>query len=363
MRRRDLLRPIAGIVAVAALLRAVGSAQATAADGVQRGRDESGSTGAAEYARAGPRTRRRVRRWLKGQTHAHTNYSDGDSPPETVADWYAAHGYDFLFLTDHNVLIPEDHLATLQRGRRMPVWQGEEITLRAAHINGLGVTKALGPRWPSLDLDDGPTPATPIEAIGWAVARILEQGAVAQINHPNFPAPIPIAHLLGAGGFALLEIANALPGMKNAGIGEYPSTEAIWDALLAAGRRVWGVASDDAHNFKVWGPQLANPGRGWLRVDAEAFHMGEVLDALRAGQFYASTGLELGAYEASASRLTLELDTGPARIELIGQGGTVLDVVTGDRARFQLGSATGTYARARVSSPDGRQLWTQPLFR
>lgn len=28
-------------------------------------------------------------RWFKGNTHAHTIESDGDSPPEVVARWYA----------------------------------------------------------------------------------------------------------------------------------------------------------------------------------------------------------------------------------------------------------------------------------
>jgi predicted metal-dependent phosphoesterase TrpH len=47
-----------------------------------------------------------AQRWLKGNTHTHTTYSDGDSSPETVVDWCVDHGYDFIFLTDHNVIIP-----------------------------------------------------------------------------------------------------------------------------------------------------------------------------------------------------------------------------------------------------------------
>src|SRR5690606_4788956 len=41
-------------------------------------------------------------RWFKGNTHTHTNNSDGDSPPDVVARWYRNNGYDFLVLTDHN---------------------------------------------------------------------------------------------------------------------------------------------------------------------------------------------------------------------------------------------------------------------
>ncbi len=42
--------------------------------------------------------------WWKGNTHTHTFWSDGKEFPEVVAHWYKRHGYNFLALTDHNVL-------------------------------------------------------------------------------------------------------------------------------------------------------------------------------------------------------------------------------------------------------------------
>ena len=50
-------------------------------------------------ARAEPPTR-----WYKGNTHTHTLWSDGNDFPEMVVDWYHQRGYDFLALSDHNVL-------------------------------------------------------------------------------------------------------------------------------------------------------------------------------------------------------------------------------------------------------------------
>jgi hypothetical protein len=136
----------------------------------------------------------------------------------------------------------------------------------------------------------------------------------------------------------------------------------IWDTLLSAGGQVWGVASDDAHHFQSWGESFSNPGRGWLQVEVESARLGDVLESLRTGRFYASSGLELSAYEASPSELRLELADATATIELIGPGGTVLETVSGDRAQFLL-SAAGSYVRIRATAPDGRQLWTQPVFR
>lgn len=43
-------------------------------------------------------------RWWKGNLHTHTLWSDGDDFPEMVAEWYRTRGYNFLALSDHNVL-------------------------------------------------------------------------------------------------------------------------------------------------------------------------------------------------------------------------------------------------------------------
>jgi hypothetical protein len=302
-----------------------------------------------------------ARRWLKGNTHTHTQYSDGDSPPETVVDWYEAHGYDFLFLTDHNILIPDDHLAKLQRGT-LPVWQGEEVTMAAVHVNGLGVTELIAPPWPDLSRYEPEVAESHTKRVRWAVERILAQGGVAHVNHPNFLYTLTIDDLLASGDFGLLEVANGHSAVHNEGDETHPSTEVIWDALLASGRQVWGVASDDAHHFQTWGDQYCNPGRGWLQVEVDSARMGDVLEALRVGRFYASSGLELEAFEASGSELSLELAGDTASIELIGPGGTVLETIVGDRAQFRL-AAAGSFARVRATASDGRQLWTQPIFR
>ena len=301
------------------------------------------------------------RRWQKGNTHTHTRYSDGDSPPETVVDWYEAHGYDFLFLTDHNILIPDDHLARLQRGS-MPVWQGEEVTMAAVHVNGLGVTELIAPPWPGRSMYEAEVTEDHSERVRWAVERIVAQGGVAHVNHPNYLYTLTIDDLLASGEIGMVEVANGHNAVHNEGDETHPSTEVIWDALLASGRQVWGVASDDAHHFQTWGENYSNPGRGWLRVEADTARLGDVLDALRAGRFYCSSGLELAAYEASPSEVSLELADSGAAIELVGPGGTVLETVVGDRATFRL-TAAGAYARVRATADDGRQLWTQPIFR
>src|SRR5438034_4324620 len=43
--------------------------------------------------------------WWKGNLHTHSLWSDGDDYPEMIVDWYKQHGYQFLALSDHNVLL------------------------------------------------------------------------------------------------------------------------------------------------------------------------------------------------------------------------------------------------------------------
>ena len=42
--------------------------------------------------------------WWRGNTHTHSLWSDGDGAPEWITDWYVKAYYDFLMLSDHNIL-------------------------------------------------------------------------------------------------------------------------------------------------------------------------------------------------------------------------------------------------------------------
>ncbi len=62
-------------------------------------------------------------RWLKGQTHVHTDRShDASTPPERVLEFYASRGYDFISLTDHN------RVTVVRPPRGMLLLPGVELT-------------------------------------------------------------------------------------------------------------------------------------------------------------------------------------------------------------------------------------------
>lgn len=68
------------------------------------------------------------RRWYRGNTHTHTLWSDGDAPPELAVEWYRTHGYDFLVLSDHNVVLEGERWVEV--GERLPAARVDELVER-----------------------------------------------------------------------------------------------------------------------------------------------------------------------------------------------------------------------------------------
>ena len=78
--------------------------------------------------------------------------------------------------------------------------------------------------------------------------------------------------------------------------------------VLTAGRPIFGVAVDDSHHFQGdFKPSLANPGRGWVIVDAPALERDAVVEALEAGTFYSSTGVVLDELVITPDRIELAI--------------------------------------------------------
>ena len=107
-------------------------------------------------------------------------------------------------------------------------------------------------------------------------------------------------------GDRLLEIFNGHPTVHNYGGGGTPGMVEVWDMLLAEGKRIYGIAVDDAHHFQgEFGPDRANPGRGWVSVRSTELNGDALMQAMEAGHFYASTGVELDEILVDPSTITL----------------------------------------------------------
>jgi hypothetical protein len=188
-------------------------------------------------------------------------------------------------------------------------------------------------------------------------------GGLAMVNHPNYQWALSPMDLIGLRGCALIEFANCGSAVNNLGF-DTPDAERIWDELLGAGLRLFGVASDDSHHFTTFSPHHENPGRGWVMVQCSALTPESILGALARGEFYSTTGVVLGSIEAGSRGIRIGIEPWghtKYRIEFIGRGGLTLRTVIGNTAEYHP-DGTESYVRVRVTDSNGLRAWTQPVF-
>jgi predicted metal-dependent phosphoesterase TrpH len=299
-------------------------------------------------------------RWYKGNTHTHTLNSDGDSAPDDVVRWYREHGYQFLVLSDHNVLTSVDGLnALLGADERFLVIRGEEVTDRfqtkPIHINGLNLDSLVPPQGGS----------SVLETVQRNVDAIRAANGVPHVNHPNFGWAIGADELARVRNNRLFEIFNGHPQVNNVGGGGSPGLEQMWDTILSRGILLYGIAVDDAHHFKrPWDAESSRPGRGWISVRAERLTPSAILEAMEAGDFYASTGVVLTDFQVTPSSMTVTVRRRAFekyRVLFIGRGGRVLWEVASSSATYRIRGDEG-YVRAKVLDSNGRVAWVQPVL-
>ncbi|MHB0856983.1 MAG: CehA/McbA family metallohydrolase [Anaerolineae bacterium] len=278
--------------------------------------------------------------WLKGNLHTHTTQSDGDLTPDQAIDWYRDHGYDFIAITDHWVLTPGQ---TRSPGGFFTI-AGAEVDGPLYHLLCLGLS-AL----PSFDLR---------ESAQDLVDAVVAAGGLPYFAHPYWTAQTP-AHLAGIQGFAGIEVFNSvcdrMDGLGYAGV--------HWDLLLATRRSVTGLAVDDTH----W--RHGEIGRGFVMVRAAERSERAILEALRQGHFYASTGPQISALdltEDGEGRPALRVRCSPCQsITFFAHGprGHRYEATDGllDGAVHPLSDAQ-VFLRVECRDSQGRIAWSNPIF-
>jgi hypothetical protein len=296
--------------------------------------------------------------WWKGNLHSHSLWSDGDQFPEMITDWYKRHGYHFLALSDHDVLAEGERwlqvrddpradevlasyvnrfgaewaglkkraggvrvlrLKTLEEYRglfeeegRFLIIQAEEITGMfdqvPVHVNATNIRELIQPQ----------SGGSVREVLQNNVDAVLEQRQrtgqtmFPHVPHPNFNWLVTAEDLIELDGDRFFEVYNGYPDANNDGDDLHPSTERIWDIVLterlARGKDVvYAMAVDDAHQYHAEGPRQANPGRGWVMVRAANLTADSIIAAMEAGDFYATTGVELADVDLSDEAIALSI--------------------------------------------------------
>lgn len=290
--------------------------------------------------------------WYKGNMHTHSLWSDGNNYPEVVADYYKSKGYNFLVVTEHNIMqdiekwtaisvgpsrkreifesyvskyahtnphylrFPNDsarvRLKKLEEYRtyfeekgKFLLINGEEITSSLnnlpIHVNGVNMTKLIPKQ----------TGANNTEILQKVTDEMLAQERVSGknmlffFNHPNFGPNLTAEDMMNVKGARMFEVAN-IGSNGNYGGGGRDSTEVMWDKInihnLNKGLPLmYGVATDDMHDLE------SQAGRGWVMVYAPSLDPEELVKAMEAGRFYASSGVLLEKLSARRGKLSLTI--------------------------------------------------------
>ena len=294
--------------------------------------------------------------WLRCALHAHTTNSDGELSPANLARHYEWAGFDVLAITDHWVRTDEPST------EKLLVIASTELNACAptraddAHVLALGV--AADPVVPELEF--APLP----EVVAW----VIENGGVPYLAH-TYWSGLRTEQWEACEGLVGIEVWNAGCELET-GRGD---ASFQWDEALERGRRVYGIAADDSHHPGY------DTGFAWTWVRARERTREAVLDALRAGTFYGSTGPAIESVEVDDGHVTVRctpaasvtLYTGRARGARANAGRLGYPHKAEVLERDERGLITAVrlerpfrqpYGRAEVTGDDGGRAWTNPLW-
>ena len=203
--------------------------------------------------------------WLRCALHAHTTRSDGELAPEALAAHYARAGYDVLAITDH---------------WRLTGAESDELLVLASSELNCVLPNARDGHVLAFGIDEDPAGLGAEYADLARTAEWIEQhGGVAYLAHPYWTGATP-GRLELPGNVYGIEVYN---GGCELEVGRGLSS-VHWDELLEAGTRCFAIATDDSHH-PGFDSDLA-----WTWIRAADRTREAVLQALRDGTFYSSTG-------------------------------------------------------------------------
>jgi hypothetical protein len=292
----------------------------------------------------------------RGNLHTHSTRSDGVLPPEEVCRRYCAEGYDFIALTDHFIGdygYPIVDTAPM-RSAEFTTLLGAELHSGAMengelwHILAVGLPQGFAPSnspsfLPVQGQETGPEIA----------ARAVAAGAFVAIAHPQWSG-LTLADARSITAAHAVEIYNhgCAAGCDRA------DGAAIADLLLTEGRRLTLIATDDAH--------FSEPDHfgGWVMVKAAHNTPEALLDALKAGHFYATQGPELRDVRVEGDELVVECSAAVSVIALgAGTGAKAVHGHSMTHARVPLARLNGSHwVRAVVVDAGGRRAWSNPIW-
>ena len=212
--------------------------------------------------------------WYKGDLHAHSLHSDGDSSVETVIKNAESLGFDFFALTDHDGSMngrPTHWYDPAYTSETVTLLYGVEWTTGAGHANVWAAEPFdYAPLWTANQNADAQS----------AIAAAHAQNALFSVNHPAAYLCCPWEYPYHDG-IDSLEIWNSMYRIPN--FNPWAAGQ-IWDALLMTGRMLPCVGGSDTHQYENWQSMLFGLGNPTTWAYAEDNTPQAILNAIKAGR-------------------------------------------------------------------------------
>lgn len=301
-------------------------------------------------------------RFWRGNLHLHSTASDGHRTPEEVCNDYRIRGYDFVALTDHfkSSTREADPAKRDVRVTDTSAFRRDDFTtIFGAEVHGPGLEN--NELWHivcaglPLDFAEPGPDETGLEI----VRRAREAGAWISLAHPHWNTLTDNDALNAADVIHAVEVYNhncEVEVMRGWGM-HYA------DVLLNRGHRVQLNAADDAH-IQTPGPGFRDAFGGWVMVKAESLEPDALVSALKAGDYYSSTGPEIHHVAIEGDRIHVECS--PAvQIVASGYGSASTFIYGASMVDEWLPMPWPTYTRyVRIMVMDihGNRAWTNPFW-
>lgn len=298
------------------------------------------------------------RKMLKIALHEHTTRSDGALSPEEMIRLFRKNGYDAVALTDHRYYNYENFAPDVQ----MTIIPGMEFDdtiesghgFRCFHTVCIGTSEKNGNGFKQDErLESGKAKCQ--EEYQSYLDDIHAKNNLTIHCHPMWSGT-PARYFEKLESNIAMEIWNSGCAMEN----DMDTDAAYWDELLGAGKRIWGVATDDAHNES----QCC---KGYVMVNAEN-DLDSILESLKNGAFYSSCGPEIYDFYIEDGKAVIECSpAAKIRFHSDMHSTKITRSEDGSLTRAELdlnGGWEGSYdyIRATVIDHDGRYAWTNPIF-
>jgi hypothetical protein len=226
-----------------------------------------------------PKTPQRGAGWYRGDLHSHSHHSDaGEHTVAGLIQTAQDYGLDFVFLTDHNTTAGLEEMQASST-KDLLAAGGVEVTTFWGHALCLG-TRA----WVDWRVRPGTGDMTRIATATYANDQVF---VIAHPQSDGDPACTGCTWRFGEmmpGVARVVEIWNGPWGCDS----NNEAALSLWYDWLNQGLHVVATAGTDAHSAQDY---AAKP--GFNVVYAEALSEAALLKALRAGQFYLSSGPQL----------------------------------------------------------------------